>query len=139
MQPILSDEETYRAATHAMPSTRLYHSTTHRCPVLAATNRNLMKEVRVSRFREDLYYMPNIMEIHIPPLSERPEDIPLLVEHLLLSTSTEKPKNWEIPSRRFGRRPLTPLPLISNSDRVFPRDGDFDGEAGFLWHSYCEI
>jgi len=46
--------------------------------VLAATNRNLQKEVEAGQFREDLYYRLNIMEIHIPPLSQRPEDIPLL-------------------------------------------------------------
>ena len=40
--------------------------------VLAATNRNLKKEVDEGRFREDLYYRLNIMEIHIPPLCERP-------------------------------------------------------------------
>ena len=51
--------------------------------VLAATNRNLKKEVDEGRFREDLYYRLNIMEIHIPPLCERPEDIPLLIEHLI--------------------------------------------------------
>ena len=51
--------------------------------VLAATNRNLKKEVDEGRFREDLYYRLNIMEIHIPPLSEWPEDIPLLIDHLI--------------------------------------------------------
>ena len=57
--------------------------------VLAATNRNLQKEVESGRFREDLYYRLNIMEIHIPPLCERPEDIPLLVEHLIKKHNPE--------------------------------------------------
>ncbi len=57
--------------------------------VLAATNRNLKREVEESRFREDLYYRLNIMEIHIPPLCERPEDIPLLVDHLIRKHNPE--------------------------------------------------
>jgi transcriptional regulator with PAS, ATPase and Fis domain len=63
--------------------------------VLAATNRNLKKEVEEGRFREDLYYRLNIMEIHIPPLSERPEDIPLLVDHLIKKHNPELKKNFQ--------------------------------------------
>lgn len=62
--------------------------------VLAATNRNLQKEVEGGRFREDLYYRLNIMEIHIPPLCERPEDIPLLVEHLIKKHNPELNKEF---------------------------------------------
>src|SRR5919106_2303382 len=62
--------------------------------VLAATNRNLKKEVEAGRFREDLYYRLNIMEIHIPRLSERPEDIPLLVDHLIKKHNPELKKNF---------------------------------------------
>jgi transcriptional regulator with PAS, ATPase and Fis domain len=62
--------------------------------VLAATNRDLKKEVDAGRFREDLFYRLNVMEIHIPPLSERPEDIPLLIEYFITRHNPELNKNF---------------------------------------------
>jgi transcriptional regulator with PAS, ATPase and Fis domain len=63
--------------------------------VLAATNRNLNREVEAGHFREDLFYRLNIMEIHIPPLRERPEDIPLLVSHFIERHNPELKRSFQ--------------------------------------------
>jgi len=61
--------------------------------VLAATNRDLATEVRERRFREDLYYRINVARIELPPLRERVEDIPLLVERFVAKYSQEMGKS----------------------------------------------
>jgi transcriptional regulator with PAS, ATPase and Fis domain len=60
--------------------------------IIAATNQDLQKMVGDGRFREDLFYRINVILIHLPPLRERPEDIPLLAGHFLerFATATNK-------------------------------------------------
>jgi DNA-binding NtrC family response regulator len=67
--------------------------------VVAASNADLKEAVKSGRFRDDLYFRLNVFEIHVPPLRDRREDIPLIAEHLLAMLSAA-----------MGRRPASITP-----------------------------
>ncbi len=69
--------------------------------LIAATNKNIKKEIEQKRFREDLYFRLNVIPIHVPPLRERREDIPVLVDYFLEKFSA--PKLKEGPKRIDNR------------------------------------
>jgi len=64
--------------------------------VIAATNKNLVELIKAGRFRDDLYYRLNVIPINLPELTERSEDIPLLVNYFLSKATKENKKNLSI-------------------------------------------
>jgi DNA-binding NtrC family response regulator len=70
--------------------------------IIAATNRNLEAEMEAGRFREELYYCLNVIPIHLPPLRERSEDVPSLVEAFVRRHSGGR-------ARRFSREAISRL------------------------------
>src|SRR4030065_151396 len=67
--------------------------------IIATTNRNLEEEVRNGRFRQDLYYRLNVFPITVPPLRQRKDDIPILVEHFIDKFNKKTGKKIETVSK----------------------------------------
>lgn len=79
--------------------------------IVAATNRNLQEEVQAGRFREDLFYRLNVIQVKVPPLRERHEDILLLADHFLKKFAADQGR---------ARLELTKRALAALSDYAFP-------------------
>ena len=82
--------------------------------IIAATHRNLEEMIRTGQFREDLYYRLNVIPLHIPPLRDRKEDLPLLIDSLLLKLS-----------HRFKKQ----VPRISSSAMAILTNHDWLGNV----------
>jgi transcriptional regulator with PAS, ATPase and Fis domain len=85
--------------------------------VIGATHRDLAERVRIGAFREDLFYRLNVLPIYIPPLRERPEDLPVLVEHFLEKHRPLRPSLRLAPSRDFLEA-LAGIPLPGNARQL---------------------
>lgn len=81
--------------------------------IIASTNQDLVAKIREGSFREDLFYRLNVMSIHMPPLRERPEDIPLLINYFLDKYTTE-----------FKKPPKTVSPKLMQSFMRYPWRGN---------------
>ncbi len=81
--------------------------------LIAATNRDLEKEVREGRFRQDLYFRLKVVTVELPPLRERPEDIPLLVQHFVNHFNAQ-----------LGRNVKQLAPSLVDALRAYPWPGN---------------
>jgi DNA-binding NtrC family response regulator len=81
--------------------------------LVAATNRQLKQAVAARRFREDLYFRLSVFPITVPPLRERPEDIPLIARHFI-----------ETQCRELGRKPLTLAPATLQALQTYSWPGN---------------
>ncbi len=111
--------------------------------IISATNRDLLAAIKNDSFREDLYYRLNIVPIHIPPLRERKEDIPLLANHFLRKFSAEHGKeikeisplalqklvghDWPGNIRELENK-IQQTIVVATRDVIGPEDIDLPGE-----------
>ena len=79
------------------------------CRVLAATNKDLLKEIEEGNFREDLYHRLSVILMHVPSLNEREKDIPLLAEHFMTMVCAEH----GIPRKKFTDDALKALQKVN--------------------------
>ncbi len=96
---VLSDGKFYRVGGHDQIETNVR--------IIAATNQELEQRVKDGHFREDLFHRLNVIRVHIPPLRERNQDIPLLARHFLKTSAQElgvEPKNLLPETEEYLRR-----------------------------------
>ena len=124
---------------------RLGSNEVHRVDVrvVSATNRDLLSEVRAGRFREDLYYRLNVVPLRIPPLRERIEDVPLLVEHFIRqdgprlgpsvravsAEALEALRSYSWPGNVRELRNVVQRALVLSHDEVLRLPGPLEGQA----------
>ncbi len=101
--------------------------------IISATNKDLKEEISAARFREDLFYRLNVVPINIPPLRERKEDIPLLIDHFLKKSAENHKRispeaigilmdySWKGNVREL-ENVIERIALLSDKDEITPRD-----------------
>jgi two-component system response regulator PilR (NtrC family) len=101
--------------------------------IISATNKDLKEEISAARFREDLFYRLNVVPINIPPLRERKEDIPLLIDHFLRKSAENHKRispeaigilmdySWKGNVREL-ENVIERIALLSDKDEITPRD-----------------
>ena len=117
---VLSDGYYYRVGGH--------QSLKANVRIIAATHQNLEAMVRENRFREDLYHRLNVIRLRLPPLRERPEDIPLLVNHFLQKSAENlgvEPKLMSEEAMEFLKRFPFPGNVRQLENLCNCRDGTF--------------
>jgi len=103
---VLSAGEFYRVGGHISVNVNVR--------IIAATNQNLQQRVKEGLFREDLYHRLHVIRIHSPALRERPDDIPLLLNHFLSRAATE----LQMESKHFSAEVMTFLKALKWSGNV---------------------
>ncbi len=93
--------------------------------VISATNRNLKEDVAKGRFREDLYYRLKVVEVEVPPLRERAEDIPLLVKHFCAQFA-----------KKYNRSFIEPTESVKNLFMTYPWPGNVRELEHAVEHSF---
>ena len=103
--------------------------------VLAATNKDLLKEVKSANFREDLFYRLNVIPIQMPPLRNRPNDIPLLARHFLRHFAAEQ----ETLAQRFSSEAMRRLLDYSWPGNVRELENSIEHATVLAKGKYIEI
>jgi DNA-binding NtrC family response regulator len=105
--------------------------------LISATNRNLSELVQQGKFREDLYYRLNVVQLHVPALRERREDIPLLASHFLLTSAQQfhrRAKRFSQPALRVLEEYAWPGNVRELENVVQRAVVLSDGSTVDLWH-----
>jgi len=93
--------------------------------IIAATNKNLAEEITAGRFRQDFYYRINVMNIHLPPLRNRMDDLPFLIDHFIKSNN-----------EKFSKRITSLSPHAFNNLKAYQWPGNIRELENVIEHAF---